>query len=226
MYGLTEAFRSTYLAPEDLLAHPLMAQKQVIGKAIPGAQLYVVNRGLQRECEAHETGELVHAGDLVSLGYWQNKQATDQVFVPMNQVLENCTSVEKLVCSGDEVYRDELGYLYFVKRNNDMIKSSGYRISPNEIESVFLQQPLIHQAVVTAVDDELLGQAIVVFCVLDDHTKPDKLTEKKILQPIKKNLPNYMQPKAVIFKSSLPVTANGKIDKQQLKQDYLASLTA
>lgn len=223
MYGLTEAFRSTYLHPDDLLANPQLVQHQVIGKAIPNVCLYVVNRQQHRACRAGEAGELVHGGGLVSLGYWHNKNASEKVYVPLNQLIDDTGSSEIVVCSGDEVYFDEQGYFYFIRRNSDLIKSSGYRISPHEIEAVFLQQQRVQQAVVIAVADKMLGQAVIVFCVLDDYSIPDSVTQRKMLQKIKQQLPNYMHPKQLIFKTSLPVTANGKIDRQQLQLLYQQS---
>jgi len=156
MYGLTEAFRSTYLDPREVDRRP-----DSIGKAIPNAEILVVREdgGL---CGPGEPGELVHRGPLVTLGYWNDMERTAERFrPPPNRPVELCTP-ELAVWSGDVVVRDEEGFLYFVGRRDDMIKTSGYRVSPQEIEEVVYETGLIQDAVALGLEDETLGHRIVL----------------------------------------------------------------
>jgi acyl-CoA ligase (AMP-forming) (exosortase A-associated) len=154
MYGLTEAFRSTYLPPEELDRRPTS-----MGKAIPDTEILVINES-GRLCKPGEVGELVHRGPTVSLGYWGNPEATNRVLRPNPLLPQEIGDVEKVCYSGDLVKMDDDGFLYYVGRRDTMIKSSGYRISPTEVEEVIFQSGKTHHAAAIGVPDEMLGQAV------------------------------------------------------------------
>ena len=157
MYGLTEAFRSTYLDPAEVDRRP-----DSIGKAIPNAEILVV-RPDGTLCEPGEEGELVHRGALVALGYWNDPERTAERFQPAPGPRgRHHARTELAVWSGDLVMRDEDGFLYFVGRNDEMIKTSGYRVSPTEIEEAAYDTGLVRDAVALGVDDPRLGQRIVL----------------------------------------------------------------
>ena len=156
MYGLTEAFRSTYLDPAEVDRRP-----DSIGKAIPNAEILVV-RPDGTPCEPGEEGELVHRGALVAMGYWNDPARTAERFKPAPGREGGSRTTEMAVWSGDLVKADEEGFLYFVGRNDEMIKTSGYRVSPTEIEEVVYGTGLVRDAVALGVEDPRLGQRIVL----------------------------------------------------------------
>ena len=151
MYGLTEAFRSTYLPPEEVDRRP-----DSIGKAIPGAEVLVL-RPDGTPCAADEPGELVHRGALVSLGYWNDPERTAERFRPVPPVAGGLPSPELAVWSGDIVRRDAEGFLYFIGRRDEMIKTSGYRVSPTEVEEEAYATGLVVDAVAVGVPHARLG---------------------------------------------------------------------
>lgn len=208
MYGLTEAFRSTYLDPTEVDRRP-----DSIGKAIPNAKVLVVDTH-GREVGPGEIGELVHRGPLVSLGYWNAPDLTAQRFRPVPGTNDN----DIAVWSGDLVRKDEEGFLYFVGRNDDMIKTSGYRVSPTEVEEALFGSGLVAEACAVGVPDPDLGQAIVVFAV----PPPGRhLDVDGILQTCRRQLPLYMVPADIRARDSLPRTPHGKIDRARLRQDLI-----
>jgi len=213
MYGLTEAFRSTYLEPKYLDSHP-----GSIGKAIPNAEILVL-RADGSECDAGEPGELIHRGSLVAQGYWDNPEASAEVFKSLPNPAENSRpnvfNGELAVFSGDQVYKDKDGFLFFMNRKDEMIKTSGYRVSPNEIEEVSLADPSIKEAVAIGVPHPTLGQAIVIIACCNKSYE-----EKAFLRYFKHQLPNFMQPGKVIIKDSLPRNPNGKIDRKGLSLEH------
>ena len=156
MYGLTEAFRSTYLPPEEVDRRP-----DSIGKAIPGAEIQVL-RADGTPCAAGEPGELVHLGPLVALGYWNDPERTAERFRPVPQTAGGSPQLELAVWSGDIVRRDEEGFLYFIGRRDEMIKTSGYRVSPTEIEEEAYATGLVSDAVAVGVPHARLGHGIVL----------------------------------------------------------------
>ncbi len=211
MYGLTEAFRSTYLPPEQVNIRPTS-----MGKAIPNAEIFVINSN-NEECEPGEEGELVHRGPLVAQGYWNDPEKTAQRYKPLPPSLSDGRTVTELaVWSGDAVIKDEEGYLYFVSRTDEMIKTSGYRVSPTEIEESLLQLNSISEAVALGIPHPELGQAIVVTVTSPD--KDDNLV-KDILANLKKQLPPYMLPQKIFVHDTLPRNANGKFDRKKLYLD-------
>ncbi|ROS05042.1 acyl-CoA ligase (AMP-forming) (exosortase A-associated) [Sinobacterium caligoides] len=208
MYGLTEAFRSTYLPPVMLDEKP-----GSMGLPIPGAKLWVVNEE-GRECLPGEVGELVHAGELVAQGYWADAERSAERFRPLCGIQGvQANEGELAVWSGDKVYRDDDGLFYFVGRDDEMIKTSGYRVSPSELEETLQASDLLSEAVAFGVADELLGQKIVV-AVATSH-------EEKVLQDYcRRQLPAYMQPAAWLLMQTLPRNANGKLDRSGIRSYY------
>lgn len=209
MYGLTEAFRSTYLPPEEIDRRP-----DSIGKAIPNAEILVVRED-GSPCAPHEPGELVHRGSLVSMGYWNDPVKTAERFRPWPGQPRELPLTELAVWSGDTVTRDEDGYLYFVGRKDDMIKTSGYRVSPTEIEEVVYASGRAGEVAVVGVPHPVLGQAIVAFV-----TPPqDGAAEAEaILAVCREKLPNFMVPAEVLCRDRLPRNPNGKIDRKSLAE--------
>ena len=212
MYGLTEAFRSTYLDPAEVDRRP-----DSIGKAIPNAEILVV-RDDGSICEPGEHGELVHRGALVAMGYWNDPERTAERFRPAPGRDGSICTTETAVFSGDLVRRDEEGFLYFVGRKDEMIKTSGYRVSPTEIEEVAYSTGLVGDAVALGVDDERLGQHIVLaVSPANGHVDADEL-----LTVLRRELPRYMVPKHVVVRPSLPRSPNNKFDRNLLRQELAA----
>lgn len=204
MYGLTEAFRSTYLSPELVDAHP-----DSMGRAIPFAEIMVV-RPDGDLADAGEAGELVHAGPLVAQGYWQDAERTAERFRPAPDFSEYGGMA---VWSGDTVIEGEDGLLRFVGRDDEMIKSSGNRISPNEIEEAVLSGGEVREAAAFGVTDERLGQAILVVA-----SAADPVTAEAALRTrLRRDLPAFMQPQRYVWRDELPRNANGKLDRNRLK---------
>jgi acyl-CoA ligase (AMP-forming) (exosortase A-associated) len=212
MYGLTEAFRSTYLDPAEVDRRP-----DSIGRAIPNAEILVV-RPDGSPCDPGEEGELVHRGALVAMGYWNDPQRTAERFRPLPGA-DGALSTELAVWSGDSVVRDEEGFLYFVGRADDMIKSSGYRVSPTEVEEVAYSTGLVRDAVALGVPDPHLGQRIVL---LVSPAGAAGLEPAALLALLKKELPLYMLPKEVVVRPELPRSPNGKFDRNLLRQELNA----
>jgi acyl-CoA ligase (AMP-forming) (exosortase A-associated) len=211
MYGLTEAFRSTYLPPDQVALRP-----DSIGLAIPNAEVLVL-RPDGSECEPHEPGELVHRGPLVSLGYWNRPQATAERFKTLRRsvVPGGGEREEVAVFSGDRVRRDEEGYLYFVGRDDDMIKTSGYRVSPTEIEEVALSSRLVREALAFGQNEPALGQLIILVATPTPGACPEGDLTAALLNHFRQTVPAYMVPRVVHWvEGDLPRTPNGKLDRQ------------
>lgn len=217
MYGLTEAFRSTYLPPAELAQRP-----DSMGKAIPNAEVLVL-RPDGSECAVDEPGELVHRGALVSLGYWNDPGRTAERFRPW-RAASGLPLAEMAVWSGDTVRRDADGFLYYIGRNDEMIKTSGYRVSPAEVEAVLYAHPEVAEAAALGVTHPALGQAIVVVVL----ARPDStLDSAALLAACKPQLPAYMLPQLVVMAAdSLPRNPNGKIDRKLLAQQHAAAFGA
>ena len=210
MYGLTEAFRSTYLDPAQVDTRP-----DSIGKAIPNAEILVV-RPDGTECDPGEEGELVHRGALVALGYWNDPERTAVRFRPAPGRADGLCATELAVWSGDAVVRDEQGFLYFVGRKDEMIKTSGYRVSPTEIEEVVYDTGLVRDAAAFGVADAKLGQAVVLAVSAREGQQVD---ESALVAALRKQLPLYMLPRQVMVRPELPRSPNGKFDRNALREE-------
>jgi len=207
MYGLTEAFRSTYLDPDLVDSHPTS-----MGKAIPFAEILVINDEGD-VAAAGEEGELVHCGPLVAQGYWQDAERTAERFKPAPLASAYGGTA---VWSGDRVRRDEDGLLYFVGRRDAMIKSSGNRISPQEVEEAALATGLVAEAVALGIADERLGQAVHLVVREEPGASDAAMMLPKLLA---KELPNFMQPQQIHWREAMPLNPNGKIDRTALQRE-------
>jgi acyl-CoA ligase (AMP-forming) (exosortase A-associated) len=216
MYGLTEAFRSTYLPPSEVDRRP-----DSIGKAIPNAEILVL-RPDGTPCDPGEPGELVHRGALVGMGYWNDPEKTAERYKPLPVGVGGRESgmvlPEMAVFSGDTVKMDSERYLYFIGRRDEMIKTSGYRVSPTEIEEAIYSTKLVGEVAAFGTAHPSLGQAIVVIA-----TPPAGLTldADRLLNECRKCLPAYMVPAKIEIRAGpLPRNPNGKIDRKSLSLQY------
>ena len=218
MYGLTEAFRSTYLPPEEVDNRP-----DSIGKAIPNAEILVL-RADGSSCAPNEPGELVHRGALVSLGYWNNPPATAERFKQLPPTMPSLVLPEIAVFSGDTVRMDEAGFLYFIGRNDEMIKTSGYRVSPTEVEEILYATQMVGECVAFGVNNERLGQSIQVIATAPGNADLDTAA---LLAECRSRMPAYMVPAGIAVQNGpLPRNPNGKIDRKLLSTVWLEQNTA
>lgn len=217
MYGLTEAFRSTFLPPEEVDRRP-----DSIGKAIPNAEILVLRED-GSPCAPNEPGELVHRGALVGLGYWNDPEKTAErykalsVHAPGREA--GLVLPEIAVFSGDTVRMDEDGFLYFIGRRDEMMKTSGYRVSPTEVEEVLYATKLVGECVAFGVDDDRLGHAIQVIA-----TPPagGTLDTNALLTECRVRMPAYMVPSGIeVREGPLPRNPNGKIDRKTLSTAWI-----
>ena len=216
MYGLTEAFRSTYLPPEEVDRRP-----DSIGKAIPNAEILVLRED-GTPCAPNEPGELVHRGALVGMGYWNDPERTAERYkpLPLHAPGREAGLVvpEVAVFSGDTVRMDDEGFLYFVGRRDEMIKTSGYRVSPTEVEEVLYGTKLVGECVAFGVDHPVLGQAIHVIAT---PRAGDKLDAAALLAECRARMPAYMVPAVIeVREGPLPRNQNGKIDRKKLGMEF------
>jgi len=212
MYGLTEAFRSTFLPPEEVDRRP-----DSIGKAIPNAEILVLRED-GAPCAPNEPGELVHRGALVGMGYWNDPEKTAERYKPLPAHAPGREAglvlPEIAVFSGDTVRMDEEGFLYFIGRRDEMMKTSGYRVSPTEVEEILYATKLVGECVAFGVDDDRLGQAIQVIA-----TPPlnGTLSTEALLAECRARMPAYMVPSGIDVRDGpLPRNPNGKIDRKTL----------
>jgi acyl-CoA synthetase (AMP-forming)/AMP-acid ligase II len=204
MFGLTEAFRGTYLPPDKLEAFPTS-----VGRAIPDCEILVLDdKGEQ--CPPHAVGELVQRGATVTKGYWNDPEGTAKVFRTHPRF-----PGETLVFSGDKVYKDENGFIYFVARADDMIKTKGFRVSPTEVEAEVLRHPDVVEAVAFAVPNISVGEDVACAYTSADG-KP--ISESVLNQFLKTQLPNHMVPAILLHFDDFPILGNaGKHDRKQIK---------
>ncbi|HEX8486311.1 AMP-binding protein [Sphingomonas sp.] len=207
MYGLTEAFRSTYLDPSLIDAHP-----DAIGRAIPFAEVMAVRADGTRAMPG-EPGELVHAGPLVAQGYWRDAARTAERFRPAPSFAE---AQGPAVWSGDTVIEGTDGQFRFIGRDDEMIKTSGNRVSPGEIEEAIGAGTEVGEAVAIGVPDDRLGQAIVAVVAGDPAREAD------LRARLRSELPAFMQPVRYIWRDALPRNANGKLDRARLRAEVTA----
>ncbi|MFT4057598.1 MAG: AMP-binding protein [Novosphingobium sp.] len=205
MYGLTEAFRSTYLPPEKFAA-----KMGAIGRAVPENEVYVIREGIG-VAGPGEQGELVHRGAFVSQGYWNRPDATAEKIRPCPE-LAGLIGDEPVVYSGDIVRIDEDGDLWFVSRRDALIKSSGFRISPDEVEDIVHRSGMAADVVVFGVADDLLGQSVQVAATLAPGA-----TREGLLAYCRKVMPAYMVPRAIhVWNAPMPRTASGKLARPEV----------
>ena len=201
MYGLTECKRTLYLPPEELDRRP-----GSVGIPIPGTEVWIEDEQGNR-LGPGEVGELVIRGSHVMQGYWNNPEATARWYRPGRY------PAERLLYSGDLFKSDADGFLYFVGRKDSIIKSRGEKVAPKEVEQVLYKLDGVVEAAVIGVPDELLGQAVKAFIV---RGNTHALTEKEVLHHCAQHLEDYMMPRYVEFRDSLPKNASGKIDVRAL----------
>jgi long-chain acyl-CoA synthetase len=201
MYGLTECKRTCYLEPELIDTHA-----DSVGKAIPGTEVFLMSPDGQR-LGPGDTGILHVRGPHLMLGYWNRPEQSAEMLIP--GALPN----ERYLCTHDWFRMDRDGFLYFVGRNDDIIKSRGEKVSPIEVENALLSLDGISEAAVIGVPDELLGQAIKAFITLAPNSD---LNDKVIRKFCMSRLENFMVPKYIEFIQTMPKSANGKIDKKAL----------
>ena len=216
MYGLTEAFRATYLPPDEVDRRP-----DSIGKAIPNSDVLVLRED-GSECAPNEPGELVQRGALVAMGYWNDAEKTAERFKPLPASAPGRESglilPEIAVFSGDNVRRDEEGFLYFIGRRDEMIKTSGYRVSPAEVEEILYATRLIGECCAFGVEDETLGQVIAIIVTPPDGGAVDSAA---LLAECRTRMPAYMVPTHVEVRTgALPRNQNGKIDRKTLSTEF------
>ena len=219
MYGLTEAFRSTYLPPAEVDKRP-----DSIGKAIPNAEILVLRED-GSPCDVDEPGELVHRGALVGMGYWNDAEKTAERYkllaadAPGRQT--GLQLPEYAVFSGDNVRKDAEGFLYFIGRRDEMIKTSGYRVSPVEVEEILYATKMVGECVAFGVDHPTLGHAIQVIATSANMENATSIGS--LLVECKARMPAYMVPAGIeIVHGPLPRNPNGKIDRKLLSTDWIA----
>jgi long-chain acyl-CoA synthetase len=209
MYGLTECKRCTYLPPAQLETRPAS-----VGIAIPGTEAYVVDDQGHRLAFG-STGELVIRGPHVMKGYWENPAATQQALRP------GPLPQEMVLYTGDLFRTDEDGFLYFVGRKDDIIKTRGEKVSPKEVENVLYALAGVQEAAVVGVPDPVLGFAIKAVVALDNGAT---LTAADVIRHCARNLEDFMVPKIVEFRDRLPKSENGKIARRQVEAESLEAV--
>jgi len=218
MHGLTEAFRSAYLDPAQINIRP-----GSIGKAVPDVELYIIDEE-GNACAPRQVGELIHRGACIYKGFWNTPEETARRFKSikiLDKIIhpEGRLTDEIVVASGDYVYADEEGYIYFVGRKDDMIKTRGYRVSPYEIESVVREHlPRISECAVFSLPNDAIEEEIVLV-----YNAPAELSESEILFELKQHLANYMLPEQIHYHPNMPRKSlhSQEIDKEALRNMYL-----
>jgi acyl-CoA synthetase (AMP-forming)/AMP-acid ligase II len=211
MFGLTEAFRSTYLPPDQVDVRP-----NSIGKAIPNVELLVLNeRG--EICKPGEEGELVHRGANIALGYWKDPENTAKRFRPAPFQQGKGGQPEIAVYSGDYVKTDEEGYIYFIGRKDQMIKSHGMRVSPEEIEDCIFASKMVAHVIAFAIPFDDVNSTIIIALV---PSNIGSFSEKELRLYCKSQLPEYLRPDVFWQLESFPLTSSGKPDRVRLREMY------
>jgi len=215
MYGLTEAFRSTYLDPGLVEQYPTS-----IGRAIPGEEILVLDES-GRPVQEGEVGELVHRGVLVAQGYWNAPELTAARFRPDPLLPSGHPHPPRVVYSGDQVRVGEAGLLFFAGRKDELIKCAGNRISPAEVEEIVHASGLVDFAVAFGEPHPVFGHRVGVVAVPRD---PLAFDPEALLTHCRSNMPSYMVPGTILVRESLPKNSNGKLDRARIKAEALASL--
>jgi acyl-CoA synthetase (AMP-forming)/AMP-acid ligase II len=202
MYGLTECKRVSYLEPELLERKPTS-----VGGPIPGTETMVL-RPDGTHVDPGETGILHVRGPHVMVGYWRKPEQTAEM------ILEGPLPGERMLCTQDHFTVDEDGFLYFVGRTDDIIKTRGEKVSPLEVENAIFDIDGVKEAAVVGVEDDVLGEAIRAFVVLDEGAA---LSEQDVIAACRTRLESFMVPREVVFLDALPTTATGKVRRKSLK---------
>jgi len=202
MYGLTEAFRSTYLDPGEVDGRP-----DSIGKAIPNVWVEVINKK-GKICEAGEVGELIHGGACVTKGYWNNPELTARVFRPNPILPKENQFLDRVVYSGDLVKKDPEGFLYYVGRKDAMIKKEGYRVSPTEVEELLMGHQDVFETVACGVESETAKIEIVALV-----TAKQEIDIKELYRFCRQRAPEYLIPDRILILDQFAKTETGKIDR-------------
>lgn len=199
MYGLTECKRCSYLPPEDLARKP-----GSVGVCIPGNELWLVDEQ-DRVLGPNQVGQLVVRGPTVMAGYWRRPEASAR------RLRAGPLPGERVLYTGDLCRTDDEGYLYFVRRMDDVIKSRGEKVAPAEVEAALRKLPSVLDAAVVGVPDELLGHALKAFVVLSEPVSADALRAgcRELLEP-------FMVPREIVILGELPRGANGKVERSAL----------
>jgi acyl-CoA ligase (AMP-forming) (exosortase A-associated) len=211
MFGLTEAFRSTYLPPDQVDVRP-----GSIGKAIPNVEILVINDRCE-PCKPGEEGELIHRGANIAMGYWKDPENTAKRFRPAPFQQDNGGQNEIAVYSGDYVKTDEEGYIYFIGRRDQMIKSHGMRVSPEEIEDCIFASKMVTHVVAFAIPFDDVKSTIVIAIV---PSNPATFSEKELLLYCKMQMPEYLRPDIIWQLDSFPLTSSGKPDRVRLQEMF------
>jgi long-chain acyl-CoA synthetase len=202
MYGLTECKRVAYLPPDQICKRP-----ESVGKAMPNTEAYIVDDKGKEITEAGKPGELVVRGSNVMQGYWNLPEATAKALRPGHY------PGERVLYSGDLFKKDAEGYLYFLGRKDDIIKTSGHMVSPKEVENILCEIEDVVESAVIGVEDEILGHTVKAFVHVTENSK---LTDKDVITYCSKHLEDYAIPKQVVFCGPLPRTDSGKVKKLDL----------
>jgi acyl-CoA synthetase (AMP-forming)/AMP-acid ligase II len=202
MYGLTECKRVSYLPPEELDRRPTS-----VGRGMPNEQVYLVDAEDRVVTEPGVVGQLVVRGANVMQGYWELPEETAAVLRPGRWPWE------RVLYTGDLFTMDDEGFLFFVSRGDDIIKSRGEKVSPKEVENVLYEHPAVIEAAVVGVPDDTLGEAVKAYIV---RRRGAEVTEKEIIAHCMRHLEDFMVPKIVEFREELPKTSTGKITKKGL----------
>lgn len=211
MFGLTEAFRSTFLPPDQVDHRPTS-----IGKAIPNVEILVINdKG--EECVPDEVGELVHRGATISMGYWRDPENTAKRFRPVPFEQGKNGMPEIAVFSGDYVKKDKEGFLYYIGRIDQMMKSRGMRVSPEEIEEYIYSSLLVSHVVAFSVPKSEVETQIIAAIVPKD---PASFTENSLQVFCKREMPDYMCPEIFWQWEKFPLTSSGKPDRVGIRESY------
>jgi long-chain acyl-CoA synthetase len=210
MYGLTECKRVSYLPPDQIDVRP-----DSVGRGMPNEEVYIVDDA-GRRVGPGEVGELVVRGSNVMKGYWEMPEATDAV------LKSGPLPGERVLYTGDLFRADQEGYLYFVGRRDDIIKSRGEKVAPREVENVLCRHPAVAEAAVVGVEDEILGQAVKAVVAVRAGSS---VTERELLGHCATHLEDFMVPKIVELRDELPRTSNGKIDKRALEAEPIGAAT-
>lgn len=212
MYGLTEAFRSTFLDPDEVDRRP-----DSIGKAIPDVRVEVINEKGEI-CGPGQTGELIHAGACIAKGYWNNPKLTGKVYRPNPLVPKEMQSIDRVVYSGDLVKKDDEGFLYYVGRKDAMIKKEGYRISPTEVEELLMNHDDVAEAVACGYES---GDGLVRILAVITVKRPTNTAE--LAQFCRQHAPEYLIPNKIMIKDQFLKTETGKIDRTRVIEEALAA---